>query len=245
MTPQDWGQTVGGGHGKPKVGPFKFFNNYINIRERGINVQQRTVLDMQNTVWFYDDFFGDLISDMWDVSTGSAGTGAIVTGVNGTLELDTTVSDDDVTLSMGSYYNFDPTLNCVMELKMNSLTNATTNFGISYWGFYKDADEHAMFEVDTADDSIDCKASLQGGVGAVDSVSGVDIDTAAHIYKIECFDTGSVKFYIDNALVVTAPAGTLSTTGGILYTPKVELVDSGATQHVALIDYIFLYQDRT
>lgn len=237
-----YGTTEGGG-GRLRTSIWKFFRTYMNITKRGVNVQKRTVLDMQHVVHYYDDFLGDVLRDEWNPFTGSAGTGAVVTAVNGIVQLDNTSSEDDSGLDWGAFYNFDPTLNCALEFKLE--VNSITNLNLKA-GFYKDADEYAWFHVDDADNNIDYAASLNGGVGAVDADSLVDIDVDAHIYKIECFDDGSVKFYIDNVLVGTAPAATLSATPGVLHKPYFLVTDASGqtTQHLVDIDYVWIYQDR-
>lgn len=238
-----YGTTEGGG-GRLRTSIWKFFRTYINITKRGINIQKRTVLDMQHTVWYYDDFLGDVLRDEWNAVTSGSGTATVVTAVNGKVQLDNTSAEDDAGIDWGAFYNWDPTLNCVLEFKAEVNTITNLNF---IGGFYKDADEYAYFHIDDADNNIDYAASLNGGVGAVDEDSGVDIDTDPHIFKIECFDDGSVKFYIDNSLVGTAPAGTLSTSAGILHKPYFLVTDASGqtTQHLFDIDYVFIYQDRT
>jgi hypothetical protein len=233
-----------GPHGK-KVTFWRFLRNYINIRSRGINVQQRTVLDMSRHIWIYDDFLGDVLGDLWNAFTSGSGTGAIVSGVNGIVQLDDTALEDDSGLDMGAFYNFDPTLNCAMGFRLK--TDTKTNLNLKA-GFYKDADEYAWFKIDDADDNIDCAASLNGGAGAVDQDSGVDIADGTYItFFIECLDDGSVKFYINHTLVYTAPASTLSTSAGVLHKPYILVADASGqtTRHYVDIDYIFLYQDRT
>jgi len=244
MSHEGIGVTEGGGpHGK-KVTFWKFLKSYVNIRKRGINVQRRTVLDMQHTVWYYDDFLGDVLRDEWNAFTSGSGTAAVVSAVNGKAQLDNTSSEDDSGLDWGAFFNWDPTLNCVMEWKCEVNTIANLNVKM---GLYKDADEYAWFHVDDADNNIDYAASKNGGAGAVDSDSGIDIDADPHIFTIECFDDGSVKFYIDNVRVGTAPAATLSATPGVLHKPYFLVTDKAGqtTQHLFDIDYVFIYQDRT
>jgi len=224
---------------------WRFFKEYVRIQHRGINLQQRTVLDMSKHFWIYDDFFGDVLRDLWNVVTTGSGTATVVTAVNGIVQLDDTVAEDDAGIDTGAFLNFDPTLNCAIGFRLK--TNTKTNFNLKA-GFYKDADEYAWFKVDDADDNIDCAASLNGGAGAVDQDSGIDIaDGVYHDFRIECFDDGSVKFYIDDVNVYTAPADTLSTTAGVLHKPYILVTDKAAatTQHLVDIDYIFCYQDRT
>lgn len=241
---QGWGLTEGGGHGKPRVSIWKLFKTYFNVESRGILRINRAVLDMQNTVWYYDDFLGDVLRDEWNAVTSGSGTAVVVTAVNGKVQLDDTALEDDAGVDWGAFYNWDPTLNCVMEWKCQ--VNTITNLNV-IMGLYKDADEYAYFHVDDADNNIDYAASLNGGVGAVDEDSGIDIDTDAHIFKIECFEDGSVKFHIDGSVVGTAPAGTLSTSAGILHKPYFLVTDAAGqtTRHYFDIDYVFLYQDRT
>lgn len=238
-----FGQTEGGG-GRLRLSIWKYFKNYVNILKRGTAVLKNTVIDMQTKVWYYDDFLGDVLRSEWNAFTSSAGTGAIVSAVNGKVQLDNTTSEDDSGLDWGAFFNWDPTLNVVMEWKCE--VNTITNLNV-IMGLYKDADEYAYFHVGDADDNIMYAASLNGGVGAVDIDSGVDIDADAHIFKIECFDDGSVKFYIDNVLVGTAPADTLDTTVGKLHKPYFLVTDKSAqtTQHLFDIDYVFIHQDRT
>lgn len=237
-----FGTSVGGGR-RTKVGWWTYLKNYVNILRTGTAVHKRTVLDMQLKTWFYDDFFGDVLADQWNLVTGSAGTAALISAINGKVQLDDTASEDDAGIDWGSFYPFDPTLNCVMEVK--ALVNTITNLNLIL-GFYKDADEYAYFHVDDADDNIDYAASLNGGVGAVDADSGVDITTSDIIYRIECYTDGSVKFYLDNVLVGTAPAGTLSTTPGVGHKPYILITDKTGqtTQHTFDIDYVFIHQDR-
>jgi len=237
-----FGTSVGGGR-RTKVGWWTYLKNYVNISRRGTAIHKRTVLDMQLKTWFYDDFFGDALADEWNLVTSGSGTAAIVDAINGRVRLDDTSTEDDAGIDFGSYLPFDPTLNCVMEVKakVNSITNLNLILG-----FYKDADEHAYFHVGDADDNIMCAATLNGGVGAVDVDSGLDITTDDIIYKIECYDNGSVKFYLDNVLVYTAPAATLSTTPGVGHKPYILVTDKSGqtTQHQFDIDYVFIHQDR-
>ena len=232
-----------GPHGK-RVTFWRILKTYFNIRSRGINVQQRTVLDMSKHVWIYDDFFGDVLSDLWNAVTSGSGTAGIVTAVNGMVQLDDTSSEDDAGIDTGAFFNFDPTLNCAMGFRLK--TNTVTNLNLKA-GFYKDADEYAWFKVDDADNNIDCAVSLNGGVGAVDEDSLIDIGTAYIDFFIEVLDDGSVKFYINDVLKYTAPAGTLSATPGVLHKPYILVTDASGqtTQHLIDIDYIFCYQDRT
>ncbi len=240
---QGFGLNEGGGHGKPRVSIWKLFKTYFNVTTRGVLKINRTVLDMQHTVWYYDDFLGDVLRSEWNAFTGSAGTGTIVTALNGKVQLNDTSAEDNSGLDWGAFYNWDPILNCVMEWKceVDSITNLNVKMGL-----YKDADEYAWFHVGDANNNINYAASLNGGAGAVDADTLIDIDTDAHIFKIECFDDGSVKFHIDNVLVATAPAATLAITS-VLHKPYFLITDKSGqtTQHLFDIDYVFLYQDRT
>lgn len=238
-----FGVTEGGG-GRSRVSFWKFLRSYVTIHKRGTAELRNTVLDMKNKIWYYDDFLGDVLRSEWNAFTSSAGTGAIVSAINGKVQLDDTSAEDDSGLDWGAFLNFDPVLNCVMEWKCEVNTIANLNV---LMGLYKDADEYALFGIDDADDNIDYRASLNGGVGAVDADSGIDIDTDAHIFRIECYDDGSVKFFIDEALVGTAPAGTLSTTAGVAHKPYFLVTDKSGqtTQHLFDIDYVVLHQDRT
>jgi len=232
------------GGGRVRISFWKWLKSYVNLWPRGTAELKNTVLNMQNKVFFYDDFLGDVLADQWNLVTGGSGTATVISAVNGVCQLDDTTSEDDAGIDFGSFFNFDPTLHAVIEVKaaVDTLTNLLLNIGL-----YKDTDEYVLFEVDDTDNNIDCKASKSGGSGAVDVDSGVDLDTDYHIYRIECYDDGSAKFFIDNSLVYTAPAGTLSATAGVLHKPYIYIKDKSGqtTQHKLDIDYVFIHQDRT
>ncbi|KKM15286.1 hypothetical protein LCGC14_1697560, partial [marine sediment metagenome] len=161
-----FGLTEGGGHGRPRVSMWKIFKTYFNVTTRGVLKINRTVLDMQHTVWYYDDFLGDVLRSEWNAFTGSAGTGTIVTALNGKVQLNDTSAEDNSGLDWGAFYNWDPILNCVMEWKceVDSITNLNVKMGL-----YKDADEYAWFHEGDANNNINYAASLNGGAGAVDA----------------------------------------------------------------------------
>lgn len=241
MSGDKFGYARGGGR-RTKLGWWTYLKNYVNILSRGTAVHLRSVLDRQSKVSFYDDFLGDVLADQWNLVTGSAGTATVLSAINGVCQLDDTSSEDNAGIDFGAFYPFAPALNCVMEVKLTVSTITNLNLIV---GLYKDSDELVVFEVDDADNNIDCRAD-GGSASPVDTDSGVDITTAAITFKIECYADGSVKFYINNVMVLETAAAVLAITN-IGHKPYIVVTDASGqtTQHTVDIDYVFIHQDRT
>ena len=159
---------------------------------------------VQDRLLFYEDFLGDSLRDLWLAD--GVGSSAVVDAVDGGVVRLTTGAATNNTYRIG-WGNFNTLLvskkvTFEARIKLSSVTNIITYFGlpnsaITNWVlFYFAAAADTNWRIYTND------------VGSTGVDSGVLPDTSYHIYRVECFPTGEVHFYIDGVETANSPITT-------------------------------------
>ena len=195
----------------------------------------------QDRLLFYDDFLGDSLRDLWAVSgTGSA---AVVDAQDGGIVRVTSgaTSGNQYLLNWGTIRTLHVNKKVTLEVraKYSSGSELDTAIRLRY-----DANNHVSFFYDRAAPGhwvIVCRNDTL--TSAPDS--GVLIDTDYHIYRIECFPTGEVHFYIDGTECANSPITTnIPSDAGDYLEVYFEIETSEDVAKSMDIDYVVIRQDR-
>ena len=156
----------------------------------------------QDRLLWWDDFLGDQLKDEWrDAGTGSAvvidaQTGGIVRLTSGATSGNAHQLDWNDIRSL----HINKKVTGEARLKLSSITNLGTS------GFYLlfDGDNRIQFLSSGANWQI---RTEDNNVGTIQD-SGIASDTDYHIFRIECFPTDEVHFYIDGVEAANSPITT-------------------------------------
>ena len=201
---------------------------------------------MKRRFTFYDTFWGDQLQDLWTLTVVSGGTGAVVDAQDGGIyRLSTPTASDSSLLDWGGAT---PIRSLHVLKKVTIETRVRFNGGNTdtnrAFGLLFDADEYIMFiqDVDTADIDIECN-----NAASTKADSGVDDDADWHRYRIECFPTGEVHFYIDGVQCANSPITTNIPTDAADYLRPYFYIATNADTNPATsmdIDYVSIRQQR-
>ncbi len=149
---------------------------------------------------------------------GTNGTQAIIAGVGGIMELDSSATGSSTSTliqSNASVINRTKAPDLLVRAKTNALTNRKILFGL-----YKDASNYVMFEFDT-DNGITPEnwkiVSNNAGAGEVETDTGITAVSATYSeFVIEVAADGSIEAFIDE-VKCNAHSGTLADDAFALY----------------------------
>jgi len=208
-----------------------------------VKVHEAFCLDsFQDRLLFFDDFEGDQIKDEWR-GTGDAGGGANVIDLQtgGICRLDTgIVVDDDWLIDWFNIRSLLVTKKVTMEARVK--TNQNTYLQVYIALRFDGLNDIYFYCFDNFGGAHNWQiACVDAGAGAgVDT--GVAVDTNYHLFRIECFPTGEVHFYIDNVECANSPV-TTNITAQYLQ-PVFSLLTRTTAERTMDIDYVYIRQER-
>jgi len=158
----------------------------------------------QDQLLWFDDFLGDQVQDEWrDVGNGSAivvdqQTGGIVRITSGA------VSENNHQIDWQDIRSLHVNQRISMEfrLKLTQTTNTRT-----FNSLFFDANNRVDFRYDSGVSNNWFIRCMDGGASTLLD-AGVAADTSYHIFRIECFPTGEVHFFIDGTETANSPINT-------------------------------------
>ncbi len=196
---------------------------------------------MDRLLW-WDDFLGDQLKDEWrEVGTGSAAVVDLQTG--GVVRITTGGAiNNQFFLDWSNIRSFLVSKRVSMEIrvKLNHATWINVNLdmvfdGNNYVSIY--ASENAGGATNWF---IRCR---DGGAGAGFD-SGIAADTSYHIFRIECFPTDEVHFYIDGVETANSPITTnIPDDAGDYFQPFLSLQTRENLAKSMDIDYVVYRQE--
>ena len=172
-----------------------------------VKVHEAFSLDsfMDRLLWF-DDFLGDQLKDEWRAAGGGSAT-VVDAQTGGIVRLTTAATSGQTYLiDWNVIRSLLVSKKVTMELRVKVLTNTFLDI---FLYLYFDANNRLGFFVSelaggATNWNLNCR---DGGVSSsVDS--GIAVDTDYHIFRIECFPTDEVHFYIDGVECANSPITT-------------------------------------
>jgi len=159
----------------------------------------------QDLYFWFDHFLGDQLKGEWnETGTGSAAvvdaqTGGIVRITTGATNGNAYWLDWADIRSL--HVNKKVTFEC--RVKVNDNTQCFVYLALRY-----DGDNWVMFYTGNVAGADDWEIWCEDNNVVTRQESGITLDTSYHIYRIECFPTGEVHFYIDGVEPGTSPITT-------------------------------------
>ncbi len=194
---------------------------------------------------FWDDFEGDSLKDLWR-STGDVGGSAVVVDAQdgGVVRLTTNNATlEGWRLDWTNIRSLHIDKKVTMEVRIK-LTHV--EWMVQRLRLYFDAQNYVGFSVvggvATGDYTIQSEDDNIFGEAA----SGVTSDTDYHIFRIECFPTGEVHFYIDGVETANSPLTANIPDGAADYLQPYLLIQTREDVAKTMdIDYVYIRQNRT
>lgn len=145
---------------------------------------------------FKDDFLGDQLQDLWDVTVDAGGSGVVVDAETGGIVRLTTDGDtnDDAQIDWDDIrsLHIDQKICMEVSVKLNSVTAILAQLVLQ-----RDAGNRVLFSTTGGN----WTATTTNGADT-DTDTGIAADTDEHVFRIETSNT-EVLFYIDDVLVAT------------------------------------------
>ena len=193
----------------------------------------------QDLYFWFDHFLGDQIKDEWR-STGDAGGSAVVVDAQtgGVVRITTDDNDgDDWRIDWGDIHSLLVSKKVTMEIRLRRTTVTTCDVEIMLFNI---ATEVVKFR---SNNNGDWELYCRDAGGITNPTSGISVDAGWHIYRIECFPTDEVHFYIDGVECANSPVTTNITV--LHLNPRLELrCEDEGTAQVMDIDYCVVRQER-
>jgi len=206
-----------------------------------VKIHEAYCLDStQDRLLWFDDFLGDQVQDEWRISLVGGGTLVVVdqqTGGIVRLTSPTNATNDSATLDWGDIRTLLVSKKITIEYRAKASTNTQINVELR---LRFDVNNHISFFYDRVMAGNWLIVCRSGGVATTPD-SGVALDTDYHIYRIECFPTGEVHFYIDGTETANSPI-TTNIPASYLQ-PYIHLETKEAAQKTFDIDYVVVRQD--
>jgi hypothetical protein len=195
----------------------------------------------QKRFWWMDHFLGDQLKDEWNnAGTGSAvvvdaQTGGIVRITTGALTGNAHRIDWNLIRSL----HVDQRVTMEIRAKLNQTAQTTARFSLRV-----DGTNRIVFYFSITTNPNWIIICVDGGA-LTQFDSGVVADTDYHIFRIECFPTGEVHFYIDGVECANSPITTNIPDGAGDYLqpyPYISTLEDVAKSMD--IDYVAVRQER-
>lgn len=194
----------------------------------------------QDLYFWFDHFLGDQLKDEWlSVGTGSAvvvdaQTGGIVRITTGAIATNAHRIDwgDIRSLLVTKKVTIEVRAKLETTTQVDSITiglwfDGAQNIEFVHWDGFPFAPNWGIVTESVAQTTED---------------SGIAIDTDYHIFRIECFPTGEVHFYIDGVETANSPITTNITASHLQ--PYINIItNENATKYID-IDYVVVRQER-
>jgi len=202
-------------------------------------------LDSQQTqLFFYDDFLGDSVRDLWALSGDGGGTAVPIDAQDGGVLHITT--DGDNTDSYGIYWNDTRTLHVDKKVAVETRVKLvqTTLVDVKLQLLRYNVNNRIYFRYDTSVPDTNWVIVTTDGGASTTGDSGVAADTDYHILRIECFPAGEVHFFIDGVETNNSPITTnIPDDAGDYLQPRYYIQTLENATKSLDIDYIIVRQD--
>jgi hypothetical protein len=194
-------------------------------------------------LWF-DDFLGDQLQDEWTLTVVATGAGTVVDAQTGgiyRLSAATNATNDAARIDWGG----GAPIRCLLatkkvtlevRAKLSSAANVETQLALFF-----DGTNFMRFRFDTGV-GVNWLVETDDGTGPTSADSGIAADTDYHVYRIECFPTGEVHYYIDGVETGNSPIITDITANYLMPYLYVETLAVAVKQ--LDIDYVVARQER-
>ena len=192
---------------------------------------------------FGEHFLGDSLRDLWTVSTPGGSSGVIDAQDGGIIRLTTgATSANTGTLSWNNVRSLHVDKKVTIEIRMKL---AQTNAMFFYMGLRFDFSNMIVFWYETALGHTKWYSTTRdGGAGALFE-SGITVDTDYHIFRIECFPSGEVHFYIDDVETANSPlTANIPDDAGDYLQPFISFRTQEDVAKSVDIDYVVIRQNR-
>ncbi len=161
----------------------------------------------QDRLLWWDDFLGDQLQDEWTSAGDAGGSAVVVDAQTGGIVRITCDGDtgDEWNLHWNNIRGLHVDKKATMEIraKINSVTACDYRFKLQF-----DASNHVMF-IFRPGFGYTTWHMWNRNAGAITDVDSlVAPDTDYHVFRIECFPTGQVHYYIDGVEVANSPVTT-------------------------------------
>lgn len=210
-----------------------------------VSVHEAFSLDSaQDRYWWMDHFLGDQLQDEW--SEGGTGSAAVVDAQTGGIVRLTTgaTTANEYHIQWGENPNEVRSLHINKKVTIEVRAKLTQINAVAiYINLYFNATNRVRFWYDS---TVDPNWLISNSnVATTTSNSGVAADTDYHVFRIECFPTDEVHYYIDDVECANSPI-TLSIPddAGDYLMPRISLVTNEDVVKTADVDYVACRQDR-
>lgn len=195
----------------------------------------------QSRLLWWDDFLGDQLKDEWSTSLVSGGTVAVVDQQTGGIVRLTSTNTDNSGAAM--FWDVIRTLlvSKKVTIECRVRLSSTSNIFVCYALFF-DTNNQIIFKYDTDDADTNWIIRCRNGGAETVADSGVAPDTNYHVFRIECFPTGEVHFYIDGVETANSPITTNIPPDYLM--PYITLRTRTTSIKSIDIDYVVVRQDR-
>lgn len=210
-----------------------------------VSVHEAFSLDSaQDRYWWMDHFLGDQLKDEWALTVVATGAGAVIdqqTGGIYRLSATTNATADAARIDWGGGTPIRSLLaskrvTLETRVKLSSAANVEAQLAL-----YFNGTNFMRFRFDTGV-GVNWLIETDDGTGPTSQSSGEAADTSYHVFRIECFPTGQVHFYIDGAETNNSPITTDITANYLMPYLYIETLAVAVKQ--LDIDYVATRQER-
>lgn len=210
-----------------------------------VKVHEPVCLDSAQDLYFWGDhFLGDQLQDEWALTVVATGAGAVIDAQTGgiyRLSAATNATADAARIDWGGGAPIRSLLaskKATLEVraKLSSAANVEVQLALFF-----NATNFMRFRFDTGV-GVNWLVETDDGTGPTSASSGEAADTAYHIFRIECFPTGEVHFYIDGVETTNSPITTDITANYLMPYLYIETLAVAVKQ--LDIDYVVARQER-
>lgn len=196
---------------------------------------------------FDEDFEGDTIKDLWNVTLVGGGTAVVVDQqTGGIVRLSTPTASDTVTLDWNDIRSLhvDQKVTIEARVRCNGGVTDTSRKILALWF---DGNNHLEFYHGV--DSTDIRMRNIDDGGSNTASTNITVDTDWHIYRIECHTHGSnhIHYYIDEVECANSPRTSNIPDDATDYLQPYFYIDTNADTDPATsmdVDYVYIRQDR-
>jgi len=171
-----------------------------------VKVHEAFCLDsLQDRLFWKDHFFGDKLQDEW--SEGGTGSAAVVDlQAGGIVRLITGATiNNEYHIQWGENPNEIRSLLVTKQVTIEFLVLLASVDNVeAHLSLYYDGTHFVRFRFDSGA-SNNWLIETDDGTGPTSADSGEAADTGYHVFRIECFPTGEVNYYIDGDPVANSP----------------------------------------
>jgi hypothetical protein len=182
------------------------------------------------------------ISNVYWTGAGTNGTQAIIAGVNGIMQLDTSATGSSTSTLTFTTTDFDVANNPSMEVRIavSAITNSKFELG-----FYATANDYLLFRFDSAVSATTLYvASNKNGAGEVATAIGVTVGADTYLkLRIDTYSDATYKLYVNNVEVEGLSTNVIRSLA--TFKPYFYIDNKTASASKKMnIDYVKLSQDR-